>query len=274
MKSIAPVSISSYNGKQTTKRNDIVAVEEPLNIYFDGLPYCLAMCSPGMEKELALGLCYSEGIICALEDVDTVRHFEDESGSGVDVVRSSQCKAVGISSLSKRFSSSYSVYSVHKICSKQMIDNVCSEVSVRSIDFSTSDLQITEVVRALVKNQRVFDQTGGTHAAGVFNRNLELLAFAEDIGRHNALDKALGRTILDDKLRDVTVIGLTSRLSFEMVHKASRTSAQILVGMSAPTSMGVDLAKKVNLTVVGFAKKNSFNIYTVPERIYTSEYIR
>ncbi len=123
------------------------------------------------------------------------------------------------------------------------------------------------MLRAVERCQEHFGKTGGTHAAGLFDRDMELFAFAEDIGRHNALDKAVGGVVLGGKIDDVMVVVLTSRLSYEMVFKAGRTSAEVLIGMSSPTSLGVELASRVDLTVLGFARQGRFNVYSGADRV-------
>jgi FdhD protein len=123
------------------------------------------------------------------------------------------------------------------------------------------------MMKKLQEHQKLFNETGGTHAAGIFDRQLTLLAFAEDIGRHNAFDKAMGSVILERKTSDVAAIMATSRLSYEMVQKAARGNIEILAGISGATTLGIQLAKSINMTLIGFARNGSGYIYSGPSRI-------
>ena len=260
------VHIARFRADGLTNVEDIVAVEEPLEIFIDDEPFYMTMRSPGLERELALGLCFADGHIDSLDDVALLMYCDDDTGNRVDIRLNQQRKAVnGVSANGK----ASSIYSSCGICGKDMIDEIRRKIPVRSTGFATPSQRIEEIIDTLDECQEVFSRTGGTHAAAVFDKDWGMLAFAEDVGRHNALDKAIGKTVLMDRLQDIAAIGLTSRLSYEMVLKTGRTPAQILVGISAPTSLGIDLAREINLTVVGFAKKGRFNIYSAPERIST-----
>jgi len=264
MKGETAVQITCYRDNKLISRDDNVAVEEPLEVYLCGAPFYMTMRSPGLEKELALGLCFSEGIIDSLKDVEIVEYCGAEAGNRVDVLLDPRRKAAKNPIVKERRSPAYSSCG---ICGKELVADIHTKVPVRAADFVAPASRIKEIVGVLNESQEVFERTGGTHAVGIFDKNWQLLAFAEDIGRHNALDKAVGKIIIADKLNDAMIIGLTSRMSYEMIIKASRTPAQILVGISAPTSLGIDLARKVNLTVVGFVKQDRFNIYSATERI-------
>ena len=115
--------------------------------------------------------------------------------------------------------------------------------------------------------QPVFYATGGTHAAGLFDGEGRLLALSEDVGRHNALDKAIGRVLFEEKEGKAKAAVLSSRLSYEMVQKAARLGVEIIAGASAPTSLAIELAQQLDMTLIGFLRPGAANIYTVPERI-------
>jgi FdhD protein len=264
LKTEAVVKTVFLNDHGTTSHEDTVAAEAPLEIHIDGVPSYLVMRSPGREKELALGYCFSEGFIDSLQDVDALAFCEDEDGNRVDVILNAERKAAkGLIARQRRLP----VYSSCGLCGKQMIEDICAQVTPRKDTLSVESSDVQAMLRALEQCQKVFEETGGTHAAALFDRGFELLAVAEDIGRHNALDKATGQTILESNLGRVMVAVLTSRLSFEMVQKIGRTGAEILIGMSSPTSLGIELAEKINLTVVGFATQSRFNVYSGFHRI-------
>ena len=267
MKSETAVEIIGFSENKSERRKDVVAVEEPLAVFLDGAPLYTTMRSPGQEKELALGYCYAEGIINSLADVDLIRYCGEEAGNSVDVVLSPQGRAAKAHTTGAPTERRLPAYTACGLCGKEMIMEINAALSVRATGFALSGAQIQDAIDAIDAHQQVFARTGGTHAVGFFDEKGELFAFAEDIGRHNAVDKALGKTLLAENTGNVMALGLTSRLSYEMVLKAIRTPAQILIGMSAPTSLALALAQRVNLTVVGFARRNRFNVYCGAERI-------
>jgi len=243
--------------------DDSVAAEEPLGILVDGMPCYVTMRSPGREKELALGLCFCEGLIDSLRDVDRVT-WCDESANTVEVALNTERRAARGLKLTARRSPTYSSCG---ICGKDMVEDTCLELQRRDTTLTISGSDVDRMLRDLEERQEVFAETGGTHGAALFDRTFQLLTAAEDIGRHNALDKAIGDLVIRNKLDEVGAVALTSRISYEMVQKVGRTKAQILIGMSSPTSLGVELAEEINVTVVGFATHSRFNVYSGFERV-------
>jgi FdhD protein len=127
--------------------------------------------------------------------------------------------------------------------------------------------QAAALLDTVVRGQEIFRATGGTHAAGLFNEDQDLLALSEDVGRHNALDKTIGKLLLSRKRKEARIGILTSRLSYEMVQKAARLGLEILAGASSATSLAIELARSVDMTLIGFLRKGRGNIYTCPERV-------
>lgn len=128
---------------------------------------------------------------------------------------------------------------------------------------------LSRMQQALVEKQDVHRATRGTHAAGIFDAKGGLLSFAEDVGRHNALDKAIGKLVLERRVGEAAVVQLSSRLSYEMVMKSVRLGAEILVGVSAATSLAVEVGRRMGLTLVGSLRNNRGNVFTHPERLVT-----
>lgn len=256
--------ITRYRHSTVERKLDSVAVEEPLEIFVDGVPYYLTMRFPGEEKELAVGHIFTDGIIESLKDINVLMYCSEESGNRVDILLNPPKKNGQVKNIKEW---SKPAYSSCGICGQDILQAICTQVSYRANNLYVTSTQIQEAITAIIKHQDAFEKTGGTHAAGVFDNKLQLLSFAEDIGRHNALDKALGKLLLEEKTDQIGIVALTSRLSYEMVQKVCRTKAEILIGMSSPTSLGLNLAERVNLTVIGFARQCQFNIYTGTERI-------
>lgn len=263
----AIVPITRYTSELATSTEDILVVEEPLEIFLNGSPYYLTMRLPGDEMFLALGYCFSEGIIESMADVLLVNFCAEETGNRIEVtVDPKGLVAEGVEIKTKH----WMTYSSCGICGKELVEDLCTKLQPRETSWSIPAFKIDEMILHVEKCQQIFARTGGTHAAAVFNKDCQLLAFAEDVGRHNALDKAMGQLVFEGKINEAMVVIVTSRLSYEMIQKTGRSGAQMLIGMSSATSLAVELAKNINLTLIGFAKNGCGNVYTAAERIILS----
>jgi len=256
--------ITRYRNAVDVSTDDALVVEEPLEIFLNGNPYYLTMRTPGEEMFLALGYCFSEGVIDSMNDVSLVHYCGEENGNRIEITLDPKGQAAkGLEIKAKRLTT----YSSCGICGKELVEDICTKLCLREDDVRISICQINDMIGNLEKCQQIFPQTGGTHAAGIFDKDCQLLAFAEDVGRHNALDKAMGKLVFNGKINEAMVAVMTSRLSYEIVQKTGRSGVQILVGMSSATSLAVELAKNINITLIGFAKKGWGNIYTTAKRI-------
>jgi FdhD protein len=233
---------------------DEVAVEEPLEIRVDGRPLTITMRTPGHDEELALGFLYGEGLIHSPRAAGLT---EDFAANTIEVA-GPLARDPG----ERRFYTTSSC----GVCGKGSLE----EVSVHAADLPAGP----RVERALLADlperlrQPTFTRTGGLHATGLFTPvgNLELVR--EDVGRHNAMDKVVGRALLDGRLPlHDRVLCVSGRLSFELVQKAAVAGAPILVGVGAPTSLAIELAADRGMTLGGFARGGRLNVYTGAERV-------
>lgn len=256
--------IQRYKHGTIVPVTDCIAVEEPLEIFLDGEPYYMTMRLPGDEIPLALGYCFGEGIIDASDDVLLINYCGEENGNRLDITLGRRYQGERRSAINNR---RLPAYSGCGLCGKALISDVCTSFPERSCTFSLPVSRIDGLIDTVQKHQQSFKNTGATHAAAAFGEDLKLLAFSEDIGRHNALDKVTGKLLLSGCLNAVAIIVITSRISFEVVQKTARTGAQILIGFSSATSLAVQLADEARLTLVGFARGGQGNIYTMPERL-------
>ena len=249
------------NGK-ITPCEDQVVTEAPLEMFLNGSPFYMTMRLPGDEIPLAVGYCYSEGIISTSDDILLINYCGQENGNRLEITldhqRIKDSPVVG----QRRIA-----YSSCGLCGKELVEDVCTRFSKRERIFKLHASQIDKLIKEVQLNQKNFNTTGATHAVAAFGKDLDLLAFSEDIGRHNALDKVLGKLLLAGMIDKAAVIVTTSRLSFEMVQKTARTEAEILIGISSATSLAIELANLVHLTLVGFARNGQGNIYTMQERL-------
>jgi FdhD protein len=233
---------------------DLVAVEEPLEIRVDGAPLAVTMRTPGHDEELALGFLFTEGLIDGPRRVGLT---EDLAANTIEVEG-----PMTRDPASRRFYTSSSC----GVCGKGALE----EVAVHAEPAAPGP----EVDRALLATlpdrlrQPTFERTGGLHATGLFRPDGELLCVREDVGRHNAMDKVVGRALLDGELPlHGRILCVSGRLSFELVQKAAVAGAPMLVGVGAPSSLAVSLAADRRMTLAGFARSGTVNVYTGTERV-------
>jgi FdhD protein len=233
---------------------DAVAIEEPLEIRVDGRPLTVTMRTPGHDEELALGFLYGEGLI------DGPRRAGPTEDFAANIVEISGPLAADPGE--RRFYTTSSC----GVCGKGAIE----EVAVHSPPVAPGPTVARELLAGLPDrlDQPGFARTGGLHATGLFDPGGELLITREDVGRHNAMDKVIGRALLEGMLplRD-GILCVSGRLSFELVQKAAVAGAPILVGVGAPSSLAISLAEDRGITLCGFARRGSVNVYTHPERL-------
>lgn len=263
------VEITKLAGDEVRQIQDLVAVEEPLQITVDGVPIAVVMRTPGDDLELVMGFLITEGIVDSLV---SVKRIDLEWKQNHALVFLEDDVQVDLARLQRNLYSASSC----GICGKASMDEIFLNIKKRESDsvtqsergkFFISKKSLTEAPENLKDSQDVFEQTGGLHAAGLFNRDGELLCIREDVGRHNAIDKVIGKAILDRlDLTDV-MLQLSGRVSFEVVQKALMVGIPFVSAISAPTSLAVEFAKRGNLTLVGFMRGEKMNVYSGSERI-------
>jgi FdhD protein len=239
-----------------TRRTDDIVVESPLEIIINGRSayYCMRM--PGMDRELAAGLCFHDGLIASAGDITSLT--QDEDGTvriEMDGTRDQVSKEPQI------------IRSSSGLFRKERDSHARLPVSDPEKGHRFPAQLLFTLQDDFFSRQEVFAKTGGAHAAALYGIDGGFLAFAEDVGRHNALDKCVGQLLLDGKLHDVYFCMLSSRLSYEMVMKSGRAGARVIAGASAPTSLAVTLARDNDLTLIGFLRQPRFNIYAGEGRI-------
>jgi FdhD protein len=234
--------------------SDEVAIEEPLEIRVDGAPLAVTMRTPDNDEELALGFLYGEGLITEARPVGLTEDFA--------------INTVEVTGPLVRDPSARSFYTTSScgVCGKGALE----EVAVHAPPLPPGPTIDRDLLADLPERLRQpgFARTGGLHATGLFTPAGELLHVREDVGRHNAMDKVIGRALRDGLLPlHGHVLCVSGRLSFELVQKAAVAGAPILVGVGAPTSLAVSLAADRGMTLAGFARGGNVNVYTRPERV-------
>jgi FdhD protein len=234
---------------------DQVAVEEPLEIRIGGQPVAVTMRTPGHDEELALGFCLSEGL-----QPSEARLPEDLAANSVDVV------APGFDA--SRLQRSFYTSSSCGVCGKGALEAVAVEAPRVESELHLPLSLVAALPDLLREAQAAFAVTGGLHATGLFSATGELLCAREDVGRHNALDKVVGWAFREGLLPLAGhVLCVSGRLSFELVQKAAVAGCPVLVAVGAPSSLAVELAADRGITLCGFVRSGSVNVYTEPWRI-------
>jgi FdhD protein len=259
---VRPVDVVRSDGRGEV--TDHVAVELPLEVRLDGAPFSVIMRTPGADRELALGFLFSEGLIRGRGEVE---HIDiDEPSSVVDVVFSpSRAEAVAQALAGRR---QVTMNSSCGMCGRRTLESLAVDAPRATIDWSIGSRMMSALPDALRAAQPAFARTGGLHAAACFDLQGRLEASAEDVGRHNAVDKLLGRMLDGGRLPLARSLLLVSgRTSFEIVQKAWLGGIPLVAAVSAPSSLAIDLAQEAGITLLGFLREGRFNIYTHPERV-------
>lgn len=261
----------------TSRRPDTLAVEEPLEIRVAGEPLAVTMRTPGHDVELAAGFLVSEGVVRTGSDFRSAIHCGGPGTGGAENTYNvlDVALAPGVQPPSTDLARNFYTTSSCGMCGKASIEAV---QSVSAYDVAADDVRVTAqtlagMPDALRAHQDVFDKTGGLHAAGLFDAATgELVVLREDVGRHNAVDKVVGWAVLNDRLplrRHVLMV--SGRASFELAQKAVMAGIPVLAAVSAPSSLAVELATEQGLTLVGFLRGETMNVYAGADRVVVPE---
>jgi FdhD protein len=256
---------------------DRAATEEPLEVRLHGRPFAVVMRTPGADRELAAGFLLAEGVITGADDLGTIEHCRDrrpEADAGLSEGRENivDVTLTDTSRLDRLLADRRQVTTNSScgLCGRQTIESLTVNAGPIEARWAIPASMLSACVERLRLAQAVFEETGGLHAAGLFTRGSDLVQVAEDVGRHNAVDKVVGRMLMRDALplSDYMLI-VSGRTSFEIVQKAFLAGIPIVAAVSAPSSLAIELARDANITLVGFLRGDRFNIYTHAERIST-----
>jgi FdhD protein len=253
---------------------DAVVTEEPLQLMLDGTELSVVMRTPGQDVELAAGLLFAEGIVRSREDIGSMRisaeSGETEARIAVDasIVESNTVDVRTAHGPRRRPERSMLSSSACGVCGAVMIDDLKRDLAVLRAGMSVASSLLPALVERMRSGQGVFETTGGLHAAGLFEASGELVCMREDVGRHNAVDKVVGRMLLDGRLpASDAVLVVSGRAGYEIVQKAISAGIPVLAAVGAPSSLAVALAREFHQTLAGFVRGDRFNVYAAPERL-------
>ena len=270
--------VLKYSSNNFKDVEDLVSIEEPLEI---SLKYkekdnwveqtlSITMRTPGNDEDLVRGFLFNEQIVKSLNDIDSIESYGDKVGQykiqNKILATLNNSENVNISKIKRDFLTNSSC----GVCGKSSLDalEIIKTTKTNASEPKISKDVVIQSPNILKEGQSEFSKTGGIHASGLFNSDGKLIALREDVGRHNALDKLIGCALekkqFDPKNQFITCSG---RLNFELVQKVLMTDIGIMIGVGAPTSLAIDLANKFDITLIGFVKRDSFNIYTNNKKV-------
>jgi FdhD protein len=255
-----------WQGGQATTAPDWLAVEEPLEVHVGDEPFTVTMRTPGDDFSLVAGLLFSEGVIRCASDVVVMAHC----ASGSDTAWANRVKVQLAEGMAPALAAARNLISSTScgLCGKAAIDQLAMQFAPLDDGLVINPEVIYRLPETLRAHQQGFDRTGGLHAAALFTATGKLELFAEDVGRHNAVDKVIGQGLwAGTPAFESQVLVVSGRLSYEIVQKALVARIPVVAAVSAPSTLAVDLARAFNLTLVGFLRGNGMNVYSGGARI-------
>jgi len=251
------------NGSADAAAMDLIA-EEPLSIRVQGNPYAVVMRTPGDEKAHVAGFCLAEGIVDTPNDIANLAFCDGEDTNVVTVTLTASRRVKIADHLDRR---TYISQTSCGICGKTIVEDLVQSLAPVAEGPPLDGRRARECLLRLSDHQPLRVKTRAAHGAAIYDRTFALLSAAEDVGRHNALDKAVGRLFLDDRLDRARLLTLSSRISYELVQKAARARIPIILAISRPTALAVQLAEALNMTLASLGKNDSLMIYCTPQRL-------
>lgn len=275
--------IQRVSAEHISVETDTLAVEEPLEIrigcYENGKQIhkaiSITMRTPGNDFELAAGFLFTEGILNSKDQISSIKHCgkfpNNQNTVRIDLAENTE---INLEKLSRNFYTTSSC----GVCGKSSLEalNIAGAKKIKQKDLPKISAEIIhELPKKLLENQTVFGETGGLHAAALFDLSGELIDLKEDVGRHNAVDKLIGKEFLENDLPLADkILFLSGRASFELVQKAVMAQIPIICAVGAPSSLAVEAAREFNITLLGFVRDGRFNIYTGEKRVQGSKFAK
>jgi len=250
-------------GQRRTMSLALIA-EEPLSIRVQGAPYAVVMRTPGEEKAHVAGFCLGEGIVDAPEEITSLAFCDGDETNVVTVTLTARRRERIAEHLDRR---TYISQTSCGICGKSIVADLVQSLTPVAGGSPLDGKGALDCLLRLNAHQPLRDKTRAAHGAAIYGRELDLLSAAEDVGRHNALDKAVGRIFLDGRLGQARLLTLSSRISYELVQKSARARIPVVLAISRPTALAVSLAEALNITLASLGKDGGLMVYCNPQRL-------
>ncbi len=253
-----------YEKRAYTRDSLELIGEEPLMIRVDDKSYSVVMRTPGEEEAHAVGLCLGEGLIDSVDDLTTIGYDRDIDPNLIDIWLTPERRKL-IPNLLKR--KTYVSQTSCGICGKKMLEDLNQALKPIENGYQIEISQVFKCLKALTEKQSIYPRTRGSHAALIFDDSLNVASFSEDVGRHNALDKSIGKLFMDRTLKHARLLVLSSRISYELVQKAARAKLSMIISKSRPTALAVEMGKSLNMTLACAFESKSLIIFSGENRI-------
>lgn len=264
--------VTHLTAEKAITRPETLVVEEPLEIRIDGAAVTVTMRTPGSDIELAQGFLLTEGVIAGRDDVHSIRYCAGRGDDGANTYNVLDVTlAGGVEKPGLDVTRNFYTTSSCGVCGKASLDAVrlISRFTPGADPATVTAPTLKAMPNQLRSAQRVFDSTGGLHAAALFGVDGGMLVVREDVGRHNAVDKVIGTMVMEERLPlGGHALVVSGRTAFEIVQKAWIAGIEIICAVSAPTSLAIDLSAEAGITLVGFVRDHGFNVYSHPGRIH------
>jgi FdhD protein len=266
------VDVVRVRGGVRASETDRAATEEPLEVRLHNQPFAVIMRTPGADRELAAGFLLAERVIAGADDLGTIAHCTDPAADHPENIVNVTLSNASAAALERLLAGRRQVTTNSScgMCGRRTIESLSADAAPLRAAWTVPAETVAALPERLRARQAVFDETGGLHAAGLFERDGRLVDIAEDVGRHNAVDKIVGRMLMKEALPlSEYLLCVSGRTSFEIVQKAIFAGIPVVAAVSAPSSLAIELAHAFGVTLVGFIRGDSFNIYTHVHRIAT-----
>ena len=268
--SLRSVEVTRVRGVEAHRATDRVAAEEPLEVRLHGRSFAVIMRTPGADRELAAGFLFAERVLTGADDLGTIEYCTDPAAEHPENIVDVTLVDGSLAKIERMLADRRLVTTNSScgLCGRLTIASLRAEGQSLDASWSVSRSVLSSFPDRLRASQRTFDATGGLHAAGLFTAAGSLDELAEDVGRHNAVDKVIGRMLMREALPlSDRILFVSGRTSFEIVQKAFLAGIPVLGAVSAPSTLAIDLAVETGMTLVGFVRGDAFNVYAHPERI-------
>ena len=262
--------VIQVRGVEQTRATDCIAAEEPLEVRLHGRSFAVIMRTPGADRELAAGFLFAERVIRVADDLGTIKYCADPAAEHPENVVNVTLVGGSLATVERMLSDRRQVTTNSScgLCGRLSIESLRTEGAPLDASWSIDRAVVCSLPDRLRAAQRTFDTTGGLHAAGLFTADGRLDDLAEDVGRHNAVDKVIGRMLMREALPlSDRVLFVSGRTSFEIAQKAFLAGIPVLASVSAPSTLAIDLAADTGITLVGFVRGDNFNVYAHPRRV-------
>ncbi len=270
MDSVRTIEVVHLGPAGREPRADLVAVEEPMEVRVNGASFAVIMRTPGSDAELAAGFLLAEDVVRTADELLVIEQCEDTDEEGRGNTLNVTVTGDADQRLAERLGERRQVMMTAScgLCGRRTIESLRARVSHVDGRWQIAPAIVSSLPQRLRAAQSVFDATGGLHAAGLFARDGNLILIAEDVGRHNAVDKIVGRRLIEGALPlDDTILVVSGRTSYELVQKALLAGIPFVAAVSAPSSIAIRLAIDSGITLCGFVRGETFNVYAHSERV-------